>query len=253
MSQTPASNHYLCVNDAQLNVILAAMRYWQRAAESGRVSPQDDEIAADGGQALTVDEYDSFIEELNGGCAPPPTFIATVTRLLATSESLDVRLSKSGEDLQVLVIPKLGEAKDEDEPGVAAFRALLARPVKTVVPAGQNPDEVLAALFAEHSALHAEVANDLDAHRNQLTEARQAAQTARDEAAKAKTPVKASSTPAKASKPGKGGKVVAKRSSAAPAAGEAPSTVAAEAAPAPTPEPKPAPCGTPSLFSDLGF
>lgn len=251
MSQTPASNRYLCVNDAQLNVLIAAMRYWQRAAESGRVSPENDEIAGDGEQALPVEAYDQFIEELNGGCAPPPTFIATVSRLLATSESLDVRLSKSGDDLQVLVIPRLAEAKDEDEPGVAAFRALLARPVKAVVPAGENPDELLAAMFTEHSDLHAEVTSDLEAHRNQLTEARQAAQTARDEAAKAKTPAKPASAPAKAPKPGKGGKVVAKGSSAAPAGGEASSTPTTDAAPAP--EPKPAPCGTPSLFDDLGY
>ena len=267
MSETPtptAANVSLVLTSQQHDTVLAAMRYWQRAAEAGRVDPDQDSIATDSGDALPVDAYDSFIEDLNGGTAPQPTFIATVSRMLTTSESLDLRLSKvANDDLQVLVIPRLAEAKDEDEPGVAAFRALLARPVKVVVAKGENPDEVLAALLTEHSALREEVSSDLDAHRAQLDEARKAAQTAREEAAKAKAPASKTATKtAKPGKPAKGGKatkVTAKASEAKDATDATETAPTAQTAepetsePAPAPPPPAAPCGTPSLFSDMGF
>lgn len=251
---TTTRNQRLLLTTQQLNTVLAAMRFWQMAAEAGRVDPNQDSIATDAGAALPLEQYDAFIESINGAGPEHGSLLAAVAPVLRTSDSVEVRLSRVEGALQVLIIPKLGEAKDEEDPGVAAYRALLARPLKAVISGEQDADAALAVLLAEHAHQREQVASDLDEHRKLLEQARTAAQKARDEAAKSAKPAAKpgkSTKPAKGSKPAKATKPTKVATAPTPPADKGP-TAGQGSQPTPPPA-EPGKGETAFLFTDIGY
>lgn len=260
-SQPARRNQRLLLTSQQLDTVLAALRYWQMSAENGRIDPSQDSIATDSGEALPVAQYDEFIQSINGAGAEHGTLLDAVTPVLRTSERVEIRVHKDGEALHVLLIPKLAEATDDDDAGVAAFRALLARPLKAVIPAGEDADAHLSVLLANHAAMRDEVSGDLDEHRKLLDQAREEAKQAREKAAadaKAKSATKAPSKSTKDLKRPKPAKPTEATKGAEPpdadAEAEAESDTDAGSGTDSAPEaPAPAPGRTGTLFDNLGY
>ena len=123
------------------------------------------------------------------------SFLAAIKPLLGTAAAFQVHLSSKDGKLSLLLLPQLAPAEEDEDAGVAAFRALLARPVKVEVPADADPDTYVVNSLRELSAVRGEAVSELDAYRTALTSAKDAAKAA-DEARRADA-AKKSASPAK--------------------------------------------------------
>lgn len=201
------------------------------------------------------------------------TFLKALVPLLPSAASFQIHLTHKDGKLNLLLLPQLAPAQDDEDPGVAAFRAVLASAVKIEVPADADPDTYVATALNELAGVRGEAVSELDAYRNALAAAKEAAKAA-DEARRQETAKKASS---KAAKPAKGGSAPVAASANADAqkatqgddaegeqdaAGDTAATDAtadsdaddsAATGSAPIPPPPPAAAGQTNLFSDLGL
>lgn len=192
------------------------------------------------------------------------TFLKAILPLLPTATSFQAHLAVKDGKLSLLLIPQLAPAADDEDAGLAAFRALLARPVKIEVPADADPDAYVVAALNDLAAVRGEAVTELDAYRTALDAAKQAAKAAdearRQDASKKGAPKGKTAT-----------KGAAPTKAPAPAASASPTDAAAEAADegdtdatnatdAPGEEgspaasaPAPAAAGQSNLFSNLGL
>jgi hypothetical protein len=153
------------------------------------------------------------------------TFLKAILPLLPTATSFQAHLAVKDGKLSLLLIPQLAPAADDEDAGLAAFRALLARPVKIEVPADADPDAYVVAALNDLAAVRGEAVTELDAYRTALDAAKQAAKAAdearRQEASKKVTPKGKTATK---------GAAPSKAPAPAPAASASPTDAAAEAA-----------------------
>lgn len=196
------------------------------------------------------------------------TFLKALVPLLPTAASFQVHLSNKDGKLNLLLLPQLAPAQDDEDPGVAAFRAVLASAVKIEVPADADPDTYVVGALSDLAAVRGETVSELDAYRAALAAAKEAAKAA-DDARRKEATKKAPVKPAKATK-GAAATTAAASASAAqePAQDEEDGTDesseagatdavseaadAAADAPAAAPPP-PAASATTDLFSSLGL
>ena len=116
--------------------------------------------------------------------------------LLAGASEISIRLSRSGDAITALVLPRI-EKVDPDEPdeSIRILSAALAQPFRFTCPVGNDVDAALGAALTELSAQRREVANDLALYREQADQARERAREA--SAAKTKSSAKPVVKPAK--------------------------------------------------------
>jgi hypothetical protein len=198
------------------------------------------------------------------------TFLKALVPLLPTAATFQLHLSNKEGKLHVLLLPQLAPAPDEEDPGVAALRGVLASAIKLVVPAEADPDAYILAALTDLAAVRGEAVSELDAYRTALSAAKDAAKAA-DEARRKEASAKASS---KATKPAKGASApvapLAASNALPPAQGDDdeageeasddPATDASDNADdnaddnvSTTNAPPPATAGQSNLFADLGL
>lgn len=127
------------------------------------------------------------------------TFLKALVPLLPTAASFQVHLSNKDGKLNLLLLPQLSPAQDDEDPGVAAFRAVLASAVKIEVPADADPDTYVVGALSDLAAIRGETVSELDAYRAALAAAKDAAKAA-DDARRKEATKKAPVKPAKAAK-----------------------------------------------------
>lgn len=127
------------------------------------------------------------------------TFLKALVPLLPTAASFQVHLSNKDGKLNLLLLPQLAPAQDDEDPGVAAFRAVLASAVKIEVPADADPDTYVVGALSDLAAVRGETVSELDAYRAALAAAKEAAKAA-DDARRKEATKKAPVKPAKATK-----------------------------------------------------
>lgn len=138
------------------------------------------------------------------------TFLKALVPLLPSAASFQVHLSNKDGKLNVLLLPQLAPAQDDEDPGVAALRAVLASAVKVEVPADADPDTYIASALNELAGVRGEAVSALDAYRAAVAAAKDAAKAA-DDARRADAAKKATT---KAAKPAKGAAPAAAASTA---------------------------------------
>lgn len=196
------------------------------------------------------------------------TFLKAILPLLPTATSFQAHLAVKDGKLSLLLIPQLAPAADDEDAGLAAFRALLARPVKIEVPADADPDAYVVAALNDLSAVRGEAVTELDAYRTALDAAKQAAKAAdearRQDASKKVAPKGKTATkgaaPTKAPAPAASASTTEAATEAADEgdtdatdATDAPGNEGSAAASAPAPAPAPASAGQSNLFANLGL
>lgn len=127
------------------------------------------------------------------------TFLKALVPLLPTAASFQVHLSNKDGKLNLLLLPQLAPAQDDEDPGVAAFRAVLASAVKIEVPADADPDTYVVGALSDLAAVRGETVSELDAYRAALAAAKEAAKAA-DDARRKEATKKAPVKPAKGAK-----------------------------------------------------
>lgn len=129
------------------------------------------------------------------------TFLQAIKPLLGTAAAFQVHLSAKDGNLSLLLLPQLAPADGDEDAGLAAFRAVLARPVKIEVPADADPDTYVVTAITDLAAVRGEAVSELDAYRAALVQAKTDAKAA-DDARRAES-AKKSASGKTAAKPGK--------------------------------------------------
>lgn len=116
--------------------------------------------------------------------------------LLAGASEISIRLSRSGDAVTALVLPRIDKV-DPDEPdeSIRILTAALAQPFRFTCAIGADVDAAFGAALTELAGQRREVANDLAFYREQSEQARERAREA--SAAKAKPVGKPVAKPAK--------------------------------------------------------
>lgn len=110
------------------------------------------------------------------------TLLATLLPMLASGTEFTFTVSKSGDGLRVVTLPKLKDFKpDTDDAELAALQAALCQPLVFTVTDGQDPDNEFARLLAQAVSVRNTTVDRLEAYQDAQ---RQAQQTANAEAAK---------------------------------------------------------------------
>lgn len=120
--------------------------------------------------------------------------------LLAGASEISIRLSRSGDAITALVLPRIDKV-DPDEPdeSIRILSAALAQPFRFTCAVGTDVDAAFGAALTELAGQRREVANDLALYREQSEQARERAREA--SAAKAKPVSKPVAKPGKATPP----------------------------------------------------
>lgn len=108
------------------------------------------------------------------------SFLKQAAALLRGASDITLRISRDGENLAVVVLPRLGELDpDERNEAKRQLSAALAKPVRLLIAANDDPDAELAQAFASIAAarapLHDALAQYADGANESLNQARAAA------------------------------------------------------------------------------
>lgn len=108
--------------------------------------------------------------------------LSTISPMLLDESEVIIKVTKQGENLKILVQPKLlnGEPETDDET-LANLQAAFQLPMAITVPGAPDPDQALANALAEFGTERKEAVSDLEAYRESIQASRAAAKKAEDE------------------------------------------------------------------------
>jgi PRTRC genetic system protein E len=177
--------------------------------------------------------------------------LSTISPMLLDESEVILTVTKKGDQLNILVQPKLLNGKPEtDDETLANLQVAFQLPMAITVMAEPDPDAALAEALAELGSERKEAVTELVSYREKLQRALGDAKKAEAEKAE-KAAAKAAAKPAVGGKKDKPAKTTTK--GAKPAKGRAAPETAASALPnaGETPTPPPAP-PVPDLFTSTG-
>lgn len=120
------------------------------------------------------------------------TLLATILPLLADGSEFTFNVSKAGDGLRIVTVPKLkGLQPDTTDAELAALQAALSQPLVFTISGATDPDAELAELLAKAASVRSSTADQLTAYRDAQRQAQQAAAAAAAKKAEAaKKPAK---------------------------------------------------------------
>lgn len=178
--------------------------------------------------------------------------LSTISPMLLDESEVILTITKKGDQLNILVQPKLLNGKPEtDDETLANLQAAFQLPMAITVPAEPDPDEALAESLAAFGSERKEAVSELDSYREKLQRALGDAKKAETEKVE-KAAAKAAAKPAAGAKKNKPKTTKTTTKGAKPAKGATSPETAGKALPdagksQPTPPPS-----EPDLFSSTG-
>lgn len=120
------------------------------------------------------------------------TLLATILPLLADGSEFTFNVSKVGDGLRIVTVPKLkGLQPDTTDAELAALQAALSQPLVFTISDASDPDAALAELLSKAASVRSSTADQLTAYRDAQRQAQQAAAAAAAKKAEAaKKPAK---------------------------------------------------------------
>lgn len=124
------------------------------------------------------------------------TLLASLLPMLTDGASFQLLISRQGDALQVVTVPKIAGFKpDTTDPELAAIQAALVQPLVFNIAAGADPDAELARLISQAAEIRRPAVDQLAAYQEAQRQSQQAARAAQEKKAASKT-----SAPAKPAK-----------------------------------------------------
>lgn len=120
------------------------------------------------------------------------TLLTTILPLLADGSEFTFNVSKAGDGLRIVTVPKLkGLQPDTTDAELAALQAALSQPLVFTISGANDPDAELAELLSKAASVRSSTADQLTAYRDAQRQAQQAAAAAAAKKAEAaKKPAK---------------------------------------------------------------